>query len=80
MLFVLASATLLYGSLSYGFSASGKSHDENSNLLMAQEYIKQNNYDKAYNVLRDSEENSSQSFRENLFSLILCRNKERNAF
>lgn len=58
MLFVLASATLLYGSLSYGFSASGKSHDENSNLLMAQEYIKQNNYDKAYNVLRDSEENS----------------------
>ncbi|SMQ82868.1 rhomboid protease GluP [Bacillus sp. OV166] len=58
MLFFIASVALLYGSLSYGFSSLGKSHDENSNLLMAQEYIKQNNYNKAYNVLKESEENA----------------------
>jgi rhomboid protease GluP len=57
-LFLIASAALMWGSLSYGFSASGKSHDEYSSLLMAQEYVKQNNYDKAYNVLKESEENS----------------------
>jgi rhomboid protease GluP len=58
MLFLIASAALLWGSLTYGFSTLGKSHDEYSSLLMAQEYIKQNNYDKAYNVLKESEENS----------------------
>lgn len=58
MLFLMASASLLWGSLSYGYSAFGKSHDENSSLLMAQEYIKQNNYDKAYNVLKESEKNA----------------------
>ncbi|MFP5113599.1 rhomboid family intramembrane serine protease [Bacillaceae bacterium C204] len=58
MLFFIVAAALLWGSLSYGFSASGKAYDENSGLLMAQEYIKQNNYDKAYNVLKESEENA----------------------
>ena len=58
MLFLIASAALLWGSLLYGYSASGKAHDENSSLLMAQEYIKQNNYDKAYTVLKESEKNA----------------------
>ncbi|MBV7507477.1 rhomboid family intramembrane serine protease [Bacillus sp. sid0103] len=58
LLFFIASAALLWGSLTYGFSASGKAYDENSRLLMAQEYIKQNNYDKAYNVLKESEKNA----------------------
>ncbi|WML25589.1 rhomboid family intramembrane serine protease [Neobacillus sp. OS1-33] len=58
LLFFIASGALLWGSLTYGFSSLGKSHDENSNLLMAQEYIKQTNYDKAYNVLKESEEQS----------------------
>jgi rhomboid protease GluP len=58
MVFLIASAAILWGSLTYGFSTSGKANDENSNLLMAQEYIKQNNYDKAYNVLKESEENA----------------------
>ncbi|WP_066257617.1 rhomboid family protein [Neobacillus drentensis] len=58
LLFFIASGALLWGSLTYGFSSLGKLHDENSSLLMAQEYIKQNNYDKAYNVLKESEDNS----------------------
>jgi rhomboid protease GluP len=58
MVFLIGSAALVWGAVTYGFSSSGKAYDEHSSLLMAQEYIKQDNYDKAYNVLKESEENS----------------------
>lgn len=76
MVFLIASAALLWGSLTYGFSASGKANDENSSLLMAQEYIKQNNYDKAYIVLKESEENADNLSEKSYFLLSFVEIKK----
>ncbi|EKN66272.1 serine protease of Rhomboid family, contains TPR repeats [Neobacillus bataviensis LMG 21833] len=56
LLFSFASAAIVWGAITYGYSPSAKSNDENAHLLMAQEYIKQDNYDQAYKVLKESEE------------------------
>jgi rhomboid protease GluP len=76
MIFLIATAVLLFSSLTYGFSNSGKANDENSNLLMAQEYIKQNNYDKAYKVLMEAEKNADNLSEKTYFLLSFVEIKK----
>ncbi|MEH7414137.1 rhomboid family intramembrane serine protease [Neobacillus drentensis] len=59
IVFLIASAAIVWSSLSYGFSSSVQSKDEDSTLLMAQEYVKQGDYDQAYKLLTNTEENAS---------------------
>lgn len=56
LLFLIASAAIVGGALIYGFSKSAHSDDEYSYLLVAQEYVSQEKYDSAYQVLKESEE------------------------
>jgi rhomboid protease GluP len=51
-IFLAASAILVWGSLTYGFSNSISTQDENSTLVLAQDYIKQEDYDGAYDTLK----------------------------
>lgn len=53
LLFFVLSVSILWGSLFYGFSSTVRSQDESSNLLLAEDYIKQSNYEQAYNVLNN---------------------------
>ncbi|WP_066064246.1 rhomboid family protein [Neobacillus soli] len=76
LLFIIGSAALVWGSLNHGFGAAGKSHDESSNLVMAQEYVKQNNYDQAYSVLKDSEKNSTNLSEKTYFLLSFVEIKK----
>jgi rhomboid protease GluP len=50
-LFLVLSASIIYGSLVYGFQHSATSGNESSTMMLAQEYIKQENYEQAYDVL-----------------------------
>jgi rhomboid protease GluP len=56
LLFLITSIAIVWGSLFYGFSNAGRALDEKSTIMMAQEYLKQNDYGKAYNLLKDYEE------------------------
>jgi rhomboid protease GluP len=56
MLFLIGSVAIVWGSLSYGFGASGKVLGENSVVLQATEYVNQGDYDQAYNLLIKFEE------------------------
>lgn len=51
LLFLVSSIAIVWGSLAYGYSSTVRAQDESSNLMLAQEYINQSNYDQAYNVL-----------------------------
>ncbi|MFJ5758013.1 rhomboid family intramembrane serine protease [Neobacillus sp. NPDC093182] len=51
LLFLVVSAVIIYGSLFYGFRHSETSGNESSTMMLAQEYIKQENYEQAYEVL-----------------------------
>ncbi|WP_035423597.1 rhomboid family protein [Bacillus sp. UNC438CL73TsuS30] len=53
--FFLLAAAIIWGSLSYGYSTGARTRDESSSLALAQEYIKQDKYDQAYQVLRETE-------------------------
>ncbi|GHH96992.1 rhomboid family protein [Neobacillus kokaensis] len=57
-IFLILSAVITWGALSYGFSPSVKSKNEASALLSAQEYIKQNNYEQAYRILKNFEKSA----------------------
>lgn len=67
MLFLLGSAALVWGLLNYGFNTS--TQKENSVIMMTQEYIKQNDYDHAYRLLKDYEENSPSPTEKTYFLL-----------
>jgi rhomboid protease GluP len=58
LLFLMMSIAIVSGSLFYGFSTSERGQNESSTTMMAQEYIKQNDYDEAYHLLMDFEEKS----------------------
>ncbi|MCM3566617.1 rhomboid family intramembrane serine protease [Neobacillus mesonae] len=60
LIFLIMSAVITWGALSYGFSPSVKSQDDTSALVVAQEYIKQNDYNRAYHILKDFEKNASE--------------------
>ncbi|MCQ6278098.1 rhomboid family intramembrane serine protease [Bacillus sp. EB600] len=50
-LFLLISTAVVWGSLSYGFCESVRAKDEGSSLILAQDYITNHQYDKAYSIL-----------------------------
>ena len=70
------SGSILWGSLAYGFSSSGKAQDENITISIAQDYIKQNHYDQAYNILKDYEENSKDVTEKTYFLLSFVEIKK----
>ncbi|WML40556.1 rhomboid family intramembrane serine protease [Neobacillus sp. OS1-2] len=76
LLFSLASIAIVWGAISYGYSPSAKSNDENAHLLMAQEYIKQNKYDQAYHVLKESEEKADHLSEKTYFLLSFVEIKK----
>ncbi|MEH7074038.1 rhomboid family intramembrane serine protease [Neobacillus drentensis] len=70
MLFLIVSTVLVWGSLSYGFGASGKVLGEESIVFQAQEYVNQGDYDQAYNLLIKFEEKNNSATEK--FYLILA--------
>ncbi|OIK11776.1 rhomboid family intramembrane serine protease [Bacillus sp. MUM 116] len=54
-IFFLLSAAIIWGALTYGFSTNARTRDEGSSLALAQDYIKQDQFDQAYQVLKDTE-------------------------
>ncbi|WP_066312217.1 rhomboid family intramembrane serine protease [Bacillus sp. FJAT-29814] len=69
VLFLAASAVLVWGSLTYGFSNSDKTLDESSTIVLAQDYIQQNNYDAAYDTLKHYEQQGSEISERTYFLL-----------
>ena len=69
ILFLLLSASILYGSLIYGFQHSKTSGNEISTMMLAQEYIKQENYEQAYDVLTKYVEDAGKPSLEVYFAL-----------
>ncbi|SDM18625.1 rhomboid protease GluP [Bacillus sp. OK048] len=67
--FLVVSALVLYGSLVFGFQNSETGGNESSTMMLAQEYIKQENYDQAYTILTNYLENSSKVSAEVYFAL-----------
>jgi rhomboid protease GluP len=61
LLFLLVSAAIIYGSLFYGFRHSATGGNESSTMMLAQEYIKQENYEQAYDVLTKYAESNNPS-------------------
>ena len=59
LIFLILSIAVVWSSLSYGFQTAAKTMDESSTLMMAQEYVNQNDYDRAYNTLKEFEKKSS---------------------
>lgn len=61
LLFLLVSAAIIYGSLFYGFRHSASGGNESATMMLAQEYIKQENYEQAYDVLSTYAESNKPS-------------------
>jgi rhomboid protease GluP len=76
MVFLIVSITIVWSSLSYGFSSSAQSKDENSSLIMAEEYVKQDKYDQAYNLLKDTEKNAANLSEKTYFLLSFVEIKK----
>jgi rhomboid protease GluP len=60
--FLLLTVVVILFSLFYGFKDSKIAKDEHSNIILAQEYVKQGNYRKAYELLKDIENPSPQIY------------------
>jgi rhomboid protease GluP len=58
LLFLTLSSIIVWASLAYGFSASAKVKDESTNLMLAEDYIKNHQYDQAYRTLKSVEKRS----------------------
>ena len=58
ILFFLMAAAAVWGSLTYGFSQSVRAKDIGSNLILAQNYLDNRQYNEAYTVLQETEKNS----------------------
>ena len=69
LVFLVVSVVVLYGSLVFGFQNSETGGNESSTMMLAQEYIKQENYDQAYTILTKYVENSSKVSAEVYFAL-----------
>ncbi|MEH7121137.1 rhomboid family intramembrane serine protease [Neobacillus vireti] len=74
--FLIASLAIIWSSLSYGFSSFAQSKDENSNLIMAEEFVKQGKYDQAYKLLRDTEQNADNLSERTYFLLSFVEIKK----
>lgn len=55
VLFLILSVAIVWGSLSYGFNASARGQDERSTIMLANEFLNQKDYDKAYTLLKNFE-------------------------
>jgi len=58
LLFLVATAAVIWFSLSYGFSGKAAARDENTVFMLAQEYVKKGDYQKAYKELDKLEKES----------------------
>ncbi|MCK6204433.1 rhomboid family intramembrane serine protease [Bacillus infantis] len=63
LLFLVLASAVIYSGLSYGFSPD-RELDEESVFVMAQEYTKNREYDKAYSLVSERVENSESSSAE----------------
>lgn len=68
VLFSIVTIAVIWGSLAYGFSDKVKAKDE-SIIMLAQELLKQENYEQAYEVLKKFEENTKNPTAQFYFSL-----------
>lgn len=68
-LFLIMSIIIVGGSLSYGFSASAKSRNLNSYLILASNYTQNHQYKKAYELLKSAEKISKQPSAQIYFEL-----------
>ncbi|WP_160721683.1 rhomboid family protein [Bacillus sp. USDA818B3_A] len=76
LVFLIASIAIVWFSLSYGFSASAQSKDEYSNLLLAEDYVKQGKYDQAYKLLKESEQQAANLSERTYFLLSFVEIKK----
>jgi rhomboid protease GluP len=76
MVFLIVSIAIVWCSLSYGISSNAQSKDENSNLIMAEEYVKQEQYDQAYKLLRDTVKNANNLSEKTYFLLSFVEIKK----
>ncbi|WP_462412519.1 rhomboid family intramembrane serine protease [Neobacillus sp. Marseille-QA0830] len=76
--FLILTAIIVWGSLSYGFNVSSQTQDENTVVVLAQDYMKQNNYQKAYNVLNRYESNAENPSEKTYFLLSYVEIKQDN--
>jgi rhomboid protease GluP len=76
VLFFLVSIVILSFSIFYGFSESARVRDEKSNLILAREYILQENYKQAYQVLKNVEEKTAQPSAQIYFLLSFTEIKQ----
>jgi rhomboid protease GluP len=67
--FLTLSTVVVWGSLSYGYTHAVKEQGEGSNLLLAKELIKQENYQQAHELLKEIEEKSSNPSSQVYFDL-----------
>jgi rhomboid protease GluP len=58
LVFLIASISIVYTSLAYGFSTSAQTKDENSSIMLAEDYVKQGKYNQAYKLLKETETNA----------------------
>ncbi|MGG3562247.1 rhomboid family intramembrane serine protease [Neobacillus rhizosphaerae] len=76
VLFLLLSIVAVAISLSFGFSDTSKTKDVNSNLILAQEYMNNENYKQAYEVLMSVEEKSENPSAQIYFLLSFTEIKQ----
>jgi rhomboid protease GluP len=69
-LFVILSLAIVISSLVYGFTENEHSHDESSILVLAQEYIKEEDYDKAYSLLKENADESKEKSSAEVYFLL----------
>ncbi|WP_042458384.1 rhomboid family intramembrane serine protease [Neobacillus dielmonensis] len=75
---LILTAIVVWGSLSYGFSATAQTQDEDTVIVLAQDYIKQDQYQKAHDVLRKYESTAEDSSERTYFLLSYVEIKQGN--
>ncbi len=76
VLFFLMAAAAVWGSLTYGFSETVRAKDIGSNLILAQNYIDNRQYNEAYNILQETEKNSQKPTAQLYFLLSFSEIKK----
>jgi rhomboid protease GluP len=76
VLFFAMTIILVWSSLAYGFSTTAKAKDESTNLLLAENYIKNRQYDKAYRTLKNVKEKAEHPSAQVYFLLSFSEIKQ----
>lgn len=77
LIFLIVATASVWGTLFYGFSDLTEGKDEQSNLIVAQEYIKQENYEQAYQLLKEVEKDTAHPSEQVYFLLSFVEIKQR---